>query len=116
MAPGKVQPVQQLNHDGEVNRARYMPQNSFMIATKTVHSDVYVFDYSRHPSKPPPGGECRPDLRLTGHESEGYGLAWSPFKQGTLISGSDDRRICLWDINAVTQGNRVRAPGPRTEP
>jgi hypothetical protein len=30
------QAVQLINHDGEVNRARYMPQNSFMLATKTV--------------------------------------------------------------------------------
>ena len=30
------QAVQLINHDGEVNRARYMPQNPFMLATKTV--------------------------------------------------------------------------------
>lgn len=35
-AAGKVQVVQQINHAGEVNRARVMPQNSFIIATKTV--------------------------------------------------------------------------------
>ena len=34
-AAGKVQVVQQINHAGEVNRARVMPQNSFIIATKT---------------------------------------------------------------------------------
>lgn len=61
----------QINHDGEVNRARYMPQNSFVIATKTVSAEVYVFDYSKHPSKPSPDGVCNPDLRLTGHQTEG---------------------------------------------
>ena len=30
------QVVQQINHAGEVNRARVMPQNQFMIATKTI--------------------------------------------------------------------------------
>jgi histone-binding protein RBBP4 len=35
-AAGKVQVIQQINHDGEVNRARYMPQNPFLLATKTV--------------------------------------------------------------------------------
>ena len=49
---GKVHIVQQINHDGEVNRARYMPQDPFVIATKTVSAEVYVFDYSKHPSKP----------------------------------------------------------------
>jgi hypothetical protein len=52
----KVQVIQLINHDGEVNRARYCPQNPFVLATKTVSADVYVFDYARHPSKPPAVG------------------------------------------------------------
>lgn len=36
------------------------PQNHFLIATKTISAEVYVFDYSKHPSKPASGaGECR---------------------------------------------------------
>lgn len=106
-ASGKVQVVQQINHDGEVNRARYMPQNPFLIATKTVSAEVYVFDYSKHPSRPQHEGTCSPDLRLRGHKTEGYGLSWSPFQEGHLLSGSDDAQVCLWDINAVTKGSRV---------
>eukprot|EP00899_Mesostigma_viride_P008660 jgi/Mesvir1/17796/Mv12901-RA.1 len=103
---GKVQVIQQINHEGEVNRARYMPQNPFLIATKTVSADVYVFDYSKHGSKPNTDGGCNPDLRLQGHKTEGYGLSWSPFKSGYLLSGSDDAQICMWDINAATKLNR----------
>ncbi|EIE27378.1 nucleosome remodeling factor [Coccomyxa subellipsoidea C-169] len=103
-ATGRVQVVQQINHEGEVNRARYMPQNPFLIATKTVSAEVFVFDYTKHPSKPSPNGICAPDLRLTGHRTEGYGLAWSPFLEGHLLSGSDDAQICLWDICAATKG------------
>lgn len=33
---GKIVITQQINHDGEVNRARYMPSNATIIATKTV--------------------------------------------------------------------------------
>lgn len=40
-----------------------MPQNPCVIATKTPSSDVLVFDYTKHPSKPDPNGECHPDLR-----------------------------------------------------
>lgn len=40
-----------------------MPQNPCVIATKTPSSDVLVFDYTKHPSKPDPNGECQPDLR-----------------------------------------------------
>lgn len=106
-AAGKVQVIQQINHHGEVNRARYMPQNPFLLATKTVSAEVYVFDYTKHPSKPPPNGGCNPDVRLKGHKTEGYGLAWSPFCEGHLLSGSDDAQICLWDIQANTSKHKV---------
>jgi histone-binding protein RBBP4 len=48
-----------------------MLQNPFLIATKTVSAEVFVFDYSKHDSKPLPNGICSPDLRLTGHRTEG---------------------------------------------
>ncbi|CAL0329652.1 unnamed protein product [Lupinus luteus] len=106
---GKVQIVQQINHEGEVNRARYMPQNPFIIATKTVSAEVHVFDYSKHPPKPLQDGVSNPDLRLTGHDSEGYGLSWNTFKQGHLLSGSEDAQICLWDINANGKNKTLEA-------
>ena len=52
---GKIEIEIKINHEGEVNRARYMPQNPCVIATKTPSSDVLVFDYTKHPSKP---GHC----------------------------------------------------------
>lgn len=68
---------------------------------------VVVFDYTKHPSKPDPNGECHPDLRLRGHQKEGYGLSWNPNLNGYLLSASDDHTICLWDINATPKENRV---------
>lgn len=47
-----------------------MPQNPCIIATKTPSSDVLVFDYTKHPSKPDAQGS-QPDLRLRGHQKEG---------------------------------------------
>jgi len=41
---GKIEIEIKINHEGEVNRARYMPQNACVIATKTPSSDVLVFD------------------------------------------------------------------------
>ncbi len=70
----------------------YMPQNKFMVATKAPSEDVFVFDVSQHPSKPDSTSECRPELRLKGHTQEGYGLSWSPYMEGHLISGSDDHQ------------------------
>jgi histone-binding protein RBBP4 len=103
----RVNIIQQMNHDGEVNRARAMPQNPFMIATKPPTHDVLVYDYSKHPSKPLSDGVSRPDLTLKGHRGEGYGLAWSPYHAGYLLSGSDDAQVCLWDLNANTTNQKI---------
>lgn len=62
---GKIGIEIKINHAGEVNRARYMPQNPCVIATKTPSSDVLVFDYTRHPTNPDPSGVCHPDLRYS---------------------------------------------------
>jgi WD40 repeat protein len=107
---GKVEIVQKINHRGEVNRARYMWQNPNVIATKTPSADVFIFDRTRHSSKPSPDGVCKPDLTLKGHNKEGYGLSWSPMNSGHLLSGSNDSLICLWDINVGTSSNNVLEP------
>jgi histone-binding protein RBBP4 len=93
----RIEVRQRINHDGEVNRARHMPQNPNIVATKSPSRDVLVFDITKHPSHPEDDGVCRPELRLTGHTLDGYGLAWSPRRPGVLLSGSDDATVCLWD-------------------
>ena len=106
---GKIEMEIVMNHEGEVNRARYMPQSPFIIATKTPGSDVLVFDYSKHPSRPDASGECQPDLRLRGHQKEGYGLSWNPNLQGHLLSASEDKTVCLWDLNTTAKEKVIEA-------
>lgn len=65
---GKIEIEIKINHEGEVNRARYMPQNPYIIATKTPSSDVLVFDYTKHPSRP---GEF-----VTSHTLIQYLISW----------------------------------------
>ncbi|OBS69841.1 hypothetical protein A6R68_01618, partial [Neotoma lepida] len=86
-----------INHGGEINRAQYMPQNPCIIATKTPPSDL-VFDYTKHPSKPDPSGECNPDLHLHGHQKEGFIRA---------LSASDDHTVYLGDISAGPKRGKV---------
>ncbi|KAL3317060.1 CCR4-Not complex caf1 ribonuclease subunit Caf1 [Cichlidogyrus casuarinus] len=104
---GKIEICIKINHEGEVNRARYMPQNSNIIATKTPSSDVLVFDYTKHPSRPDPSGTCQPELKLRGHTKEGYGLSWNLRKDGFLLSASDDHTVCMWDVNTPPKDGRV---------
>ncbi|KAG3109472.1 Histone-binding protein [Phytophthora idaei] len=95
---GKVDIKIRINHDGEVNRARYMPSDELIVATKTPHAEVHVFDISKRPSQPEENSGCNPDFRLLGHTKEGYGLCWDPHQPFHLISGSDDAIICEWDL------------------
>ncbi|KAJ1483817.1 structural basis of the interaction of Rbap46RBAP48 WITH histone H4, partial [Baffinella frigidus] len=97
---GKIEIVCRMMHEGEVNRARYMPQNPSVIATKGPSPDVLVFDYTKHASQPAAGSACKPELRLTGHSKEGYGLSWNALEEGRLLSGSDDSLILVWDVKA----------------
>ena len=149
---GRIRVVQRINHEGDVNRARHCPQVPERIATKSSAEGglVFVFDYSKHFSDPDPDGVCKPQLRLKGHKAEaspggrggtspacltpmymphphptpqGYGLAWSPRKEGWLASGSHDRLVCLWDTNgnpgpgnSIQVGTGLDAPGPITIP
>uniref|UniRef100_A0A0A9DQV6 Nfc104 n=1 Tax=Arundo donax TaxID=35708 RepID=A0A0A9DQV6_ARUDO len=83
-------------HRGEVNRARCMPQRPYTMATKTCVDEVHVYHFSDGDS----GERSGADVVLRGHEAEGYGLAWSPLKEGRLLSGSYDKKICLWDLAA----------------
>jgi len=80
----------QINHDGCINRARYLPQCPNVIATKSSNGDVLLFDYTRHPSKPDQSGKCKPDLVLQGHTEEGYGLSWNVQQAGLLLSSAGD--------------------------
>jgi hypothetical protein len=105
----RINVVQRINHPGEVNRARYMPQNPDLIATKAVSGEVLVFDRTKHPSEPERGGVCKPDIRLVGQTKEGSVLGVLPAipascfccyhyccKRGVLmmdIKGSDWRGV-----------------------
>jgi len=87
----------EIPHQGEVNKARYMPQQYNVIATKTINGEVHIFDYHKQSNKP--------ELKLLGHDSEGYGLSWNPQRKGYLVSGSEDSNICMWDIEIATELN-----------
>uniref|UniRef100_A0AC35TPQ0 WD_REPEATS_REGION domain-containing protein n=1 Tax=Rhabditophanes sp. KR3021 TaxID=114890 RepID=A0AC35TPQ0_9BILA len=104
---GRIDVEIKMNHEGEVNRARYMPQNPSLIATKSPSSEVFIFDYTKHPSTPPGDNICRPQMKLQGHTKEGYGLSWNSNLPGHLLSASDDQTVCLWDIRGATSGSNT---------
>ena len=98
---GKITVRMKVKHEGEVNRARYQPQNHFVVASRGPSSEVYIWDLSKHPSFPAANAPFAPQAVCVGHTKEGYGLCWSPHTAGRLISGSEDTTVCLWDVNAA---------------
>jgi histone-binding protein RBBP4 len=89
--------VQQIDHPGEVNKARYQPQNPDIIATLSVDGKVLIYDRTKHSSNP--SGTPNPQLELVGHKEEGFGLAWNPHDAGCLASGSQDKTVLLWYVH-----------------
>ncbi|KAF3479541.1 histone acetyltransferase type B subunit 2 [Arthroderma uncinatum] len=100
--------TQKIDHKGEVNKARYQPQNANLIATMCTDGRVMIWDRSKHPSVPQ--GTVNPQLELLGHTSEGFGLSWNPHTPGGLATGSEDKTVRLWDVSTYTKGNRALKP------
>lgn len=93
--PGvKFHIVQKIDHKGEVNKARYQPQNANIIATMCTDGRVMVWDRTKHPSVPT--GHVNPQIELLGHTREGFGLSWNPHENGHLATGSEDETVRLW--------------------
>ena len=79
---------------------RYMPQNPSIVASKTAVGVINIFNTSLFPATPT-STEVIKTMTLTGHDKEGYGLEWSKLQKGLLASGSDDTRICCWQVDAA---------------
>jgi histone-binding protein RBBP4 len=104
----KMNIEQRIDHPGEVNKARYQPQNPNIIATMCVDGRVLVFDRTKHSSIPK--GVVNPQAELLGHKKEGFGLSWNPHTIGSLATGSEDKTVRLWDLTTIqSNNNHVKA-------
>ena len=97
--------VQKIDHPGEVNKARYQPQNPNIIATMCTDGRVMIWDKTKFSSIP--CGRPNPTMELVGHEKEGYGLSWDPREDGRLATASEDTTVRLWDITQSSKANKL---------
>eukprot|EP00944_MAST-04C_sp_MAST-4C-sp1_P010492 g10492.t1 len=92
-----------INHPGEVNLARYMPQDPDIIATKSISGDILLFDLKDYPvlsnGRKSKGDSVNVSSVCKGHKKDGYALEWNPNKKGLLLSGADDALICSWQVD-----------------
>jgi hypothetical protein len=64
IAAMKWKVVQRIDHPGEVNKARYCPQNPDLIATLAIDGSILIFDRTKHSSEP--NGVVNPQIKLLG--------------------------------------------------
>ncbi|EGW32672.1 uncharacterized protein SPAPADRAFT_51205 [Spathaspora passalidarum NRRL Y-27907] len=83
--------VQKFENNAEICRARYMPQQSNVVATINGVGEVDLYDLN-HESKQAISHNAT-------HSENGYGLAWSNFTKGYLLTGADDKFSCITDTN-----------------
>ncbi|KAF1813697.1 WD40 repeat-like protein [Eremomyces bilateralis CBS 781.70] len=103
--------IQKMNHPGEVNKARYQPQNANIIATMDSTGRALIYDRTKHPLEPKSPEENQMDLQLVGHQREGFGLAWSPHDEGHLVTGTEDSTVRVWDLQGgYTKGASTIKP------
>lgn len=95
--------LQKILHQGEVNKARYMPQNPDLIATINGEGSVSIFDRTKYPSQPLTS--FKNDISLKHHKLDGFGLSWNMNKEGELVTGASDGLICLYDITKWSGNN-----------
>ena len=102
--------VQKINHPGEVNKARYQPQNPDIIASLCVDGKVLIFDRTKHPLQPK-DDTVKFEAELVGHNKEGFGLSWSPLNEGHLVTGNEDTTVKTWDIKTgFSKSNKTISP------
>lgn len=85
--------TKKIKNEFEINRARYLPQDSNIVATINGggHIDLYNLDNDAVVEHFQP------------HTENGYGLSWSPHKKGLLLTASDDQTVALTDIADVSK-------------
>lgn len=95
LGESKVRITQKIPMPYEVNRARYMPSNSNLIAVRYDSPEVHLYDYTKHPSF---GNEAVPEVSFEGHTKGGFGLAWSPKYEDELCTAGYDGTVCVYRV------------------
>jgi len=86
--------TKEISHNGDVNVVRSMPQKPHILATINNSGTVGIYNTTDEADVEP--------IVLTGHESEGFGLSWSPTTPGILASAGYDKKVLIWNAEEET--------------
>lgn len=101
---GNVEIEKRILHQGEVTIARYMPQNPNVIASKINNGEIHLFDINKPYTNT---DKACPEMTLTGHSAPGKGLSWNIERDGCLLSGADDGKVLIWNIEASQDSSKI---------
>lgn len=88
----RIKIVKKFENNSEICRARYMPQDPTMVATINGSGEVDLYNLDKDSMK-------SAQAHFSPHSDNGYGLCWSPFQRGLLLTGADDKLVCVTDTN-----------------
>lgn len=98
----KLLKLQTINHDGDVNKLTYMPQNPDVIASANNVGDLSIYNRTKHSTVVRNTKVNAPQLRLINKNqdacSEIYAVDWNKQKEGVILSGSMDGLLNVFDI------------------
>ncbi|RLV89817.1 Histone acetyltransferase type B subunit 2 [Spathaspora sp. JA1] len=84
--------IQKFENNAEICRARFMLQNSNIVATINGLGEIVLYDLK--------GDSKQATLHNNViHSENGYGLSWNPFTKGYLLTGADDKICSVLDTN-----------------
>lgn len=109
----KISVLQKVNHFGDVNTLKYMPQNPDVIASGNSTGNLLIYDRTKHSSyKNNIIGEntdiAQPQLQLgekatdinSDDNQDIFALDWNKQKEGVITSGSMNGKVNLFDIKS----------------
>lgn len=115
----KLSVSQTINHLGDVNKLKYMPQNPDVIASSNNMGNFLVYNRTKHSTIKTLMGESdinEPQLRLVNQShpssTDIFAFDWNRQKEGVTVAGSMDGIISLYDIRmgyGTKLGNDISA-------
>lgn len=101
----KMSVLQKINHLGDVNKLRYMPQNADIIASGNNMGNLVIYNRTKHSSYNTINTDINtPDLILGEQEIDEnqdiYAIDWNRQIEGMIASGKMNGRIDIYDIKS----------------
>lgn len=105
VAKAKLRSLQSINHHGDVNKLKYMPQNPDIIAAANNVGNVRIYNRTKHSTIRKLGDESKvndPQLSLVPREdavqTDIFAVDWNPQREGVLATASMAGHMDCYDI------------------